>query len=219
VRTYLAMYCIATWLIAAGSFPAVSAADEKESPWAALFNGRNLAGWQVVGDPKDCWTVTDGKLHPTVKGGWLSTVEQFADFEIELEFMLAPGSNSGLFLRAPHTGRTSRSGMEIQLIDETSEKYADLEDWQRSGALYHVQAPQAEAFTAAEQWQTLRVRAEGRQLTVWLNDTEMVDANLDDYPDKEEEHPGLKRPSGYIGLQNYGGRDIQIRKARLRKLP
>jgi len=206
-------------IIAGGWSGSVATADEKGAAWKDLFNGQNLSGWQVVGEPTDCWAVTDGKLHPTTKGGWLSTDQQYANFEIELEFMLASGSNSGLFLRAPHTGRTSRTGMEIQLIDEKSEKYADLQGWQKTGAIYHVQAPREDAFTAAGKWQSLRVRAEGRQLTVWLNKTRIVDANLDAYPDQDNEHPGLKRPSGYIGLQNYGGREIQFRKVRLRELP
>lgn len=193
-------------------------ADNPESAWQPLFNGSDLAGWQVVGEPSDCWAVSDGILHPTKKGGWLSTTKEYADFELELEFMLAPGSNSGVFLRAPHEGRTSRKGMEIQLIDEGAEMYAELKGWQRTGALYHVQEPTVDAFTAAEKWQTLRVRAEGRQLTIWLNDTKIVDANLDSYPERDEEHPGLKRPTGYIGLQNYGGRDIQFQNVRLREL-
>ncbi len=193
-------------------------ADDLQPTWHPLFNGTDLSGWQVVGEPVDCWAVTDGVLHPTKKGGWLSTVDEYDDFELELEFMLAPGSNSGVFLRAPHEGRTSRTGMEIQLIDEGAEMYADLKGWQRTGALYHVQEPTVDAFTAAGAWQTIRMRAEGRQLTIWLNGTKIVEADLDAYPDRDHEHPGLKRSTGYIGLQNYGGRDIQFQNVRLREL-
>ena len=213
----IAMLCLC--VIAAALVPTIACGDEKESQWKPLFNGRDLTGWQVVGEPKDCWAVTDGLLHPTVKGGWLSTTDEFADFEIELDFILAPGSNSGLFLRAPHEGRTSRQGMEIQLIDESAEQYADLEDWQRTGALYHVQGPTVEAFTGPDQWQTLRVRVKGQSLTVWLNNTQTVQVDLNGYPNKNAEHPGLKQGSGFIGLQNYGGRDVQFNNIRIRELP
>ena len=185
--------------------------------WQELFNGHDLVGWQIVGE-QDCWGVSDGLLSPTAPGGRLSTERAYSDFELSLEFRLAEGSNSGVFLRAPHEGRISRTGMEIQLIDEDAEMYRDLQGWQRCGALYHIAEPSIDAFTAAGEWQKLHVRAAGRKLQVTLNDRLIVDVDLDAFPEMEAEHPGLKRPSGYIGLQNYGGRSIDFRQVRLREL-
>lgn len=188
--------------------------------WQPLFNGRDLSGWQVVGDGGDCWGVTDGQLHPTKKGNWLSTDREYANFDLELEFNISDGGNSGVFLRAPREGHTSRVGMEIQLIDEQSEKYADLKGWQRCGALYHVEPAGPGAVGKPGQWQKLRVTAEGRRVQVRLNDKLVVDADLDGYGDDVyQEHVGLKRDTGYIGLQNYGGAPIQFRNIRIRELP
>jgi hypothetical protein len=191
-----------------------------DAPWVDLFNGKDLTGWQIVGEKgPPCWAVEEECLFPSKAGGWLSTDRHYANFELELEFNLGADANSGVFLRAPHEGRSSRLGMEIQLIDEFGEKYKNLESWQKTAALYHVQPARAGSAKKAGQWQKLRIRAAGREVTVVLNGREVLKANLDEYPDKEAEHPGLKRAKGYIGLQNYGGRDARFRHIRLRELP
>ncbi len=187
--------------------------------WRSLFNGRDLSGWEVVDPDGGGWQVVDGELRTAGAGGWLSTTEQFADFEFELEFNLADGSNSGVFFRTPRQGRASRTGNEIQLIDDATMVYGPLEPWQLSGSLYHVQAARPGGFTKAGQWQQFAMRAVGRELEVRLNGKSVVTANLDDYPQLVAEHPGLSRSTGYLGLQNYGGRPISFRNIRVRTLP
>lgn len=193
-------------------------ADDEAAEWKPLFNGSDLEGWQTVGEPADCWEVTDGELHPREAGGWLSTKQEFADFELELEFNLPPGGNTGVFIRAPHGGRTSRLGMEIQLMDEFAPEYKNVKSWQRSGSLYDVEGAKSGALRPPGEWQKLALRCVGRRLEVKLNDQQVVDVDLDSYPDREEEHPGLKRTKGYIGLQNYGGRQTLFRNIRLRNV-
>jgi hypothetical protein len=70
-----------------------------------LFNGKDLNGWQVIGNSLDSWQVKDSILYTEGKGGgWLSSTEEYADFKLELEFRIPEGGNSGVFLRAPHQG-------------------------------------------------------------------------------------------------------------------
>lgn len=197
---------------------AIASAARGDEPWQQLFNGRDLSGWEVVGGEPGGWKVEDGTLRTDGAGGWLSSAEEYADFELTLEFKLAPGSNSGVFLRAPREGHTSRVGMELQLIDDSTDAYGPLEPWQLTGSLYHVQAARGGAFTAAERWQTLRVLALGRRLRVWLNAQDVLDVDLDGFPAREAEHSGLKRTQGYLGLQNYGGRGVEFRHLRVRRL-
>lgn len=198
--------------------PLGTLAAEPDDGWRDLFNGRDLSGWQVVGTPSDCWGVVDGCIEPTSAGGWLSTDREYGDFELELEYNIAPGGNSGVFLRAPHGGRTSRLGMEIQLLDDFTKDYGKLQPWQLTGSLYAVAAAEQGAVKPAGEWQHLRIRAAGRQLQVVLNGQQVLDVDLARFPEHEEEHPGLKRRSGYVGLQNYGGRKISFRNIRLREL-
>lgn len=188
-----------------------------EEGWVELFNGKNLDGWQTVG--KESWQAVDGVLACTGQGaGWLSTDKEYANFELELEFWLPPAGNSGVFLRAPHEGDPAYTGMEIQVLDDTSEKYENLKPWQFTGSIYDVAAAEKHVTKPAGQWNKMRIVCQGPQVTVTLNGTEVVNANVDDYPDKVERHPGLKRTKGYIGLQNHSS-VVQYRNIRLKELP
>jgi len=186
--------------------------------WVALFDGQDIAAWEVVGGANDSWKIDGDELVPLKPGGWLSTHETFSDFELKLEFNVPPGGNSGIYLRAPREGRISRSGMEIQLLDDHAEKYADLKPWQRCGSLYHVEPAASGAVGEAGTWQSLHIRLVGREIRVTLNDKQIIDTRLDRYPQLEGQHPGLKRASGYIGLQNYGGSPVRFREIYVRPL-
>ncbi|UCH62644.1 MAG: DUF1080 domain-containing protein [Fidelibacterota bacterium] len=183
-----------------------------------LFNGRDLAGWQQVGGVEGAWQVADGILYTEGEGGgWLSTTEEYADFTLDLEFRLPAGGNSGVFLRAPHEGDPAYAGLEIQVLDDYADKYADLKPWQYTGSIYGVQAPSSRASRRAGRWQRMVIICRGPQVQITLNDKQIVDANLIDYMYLEKSHPGLKRRRGYIGLQNHSTR-VDYRNVRIEEL-
>lgn len=210
-------------LIGLGSreLPAGSA-DDGEQGFVPLFNGKDLSGWDFF-DHRGVanWVVEDGLLVCTGVGrGWLGTQRDYADFELRLEYRMPEGGNSGVYLRAPTTGQISRQGMEIQLLDDDHPKYAKLDWYQYTGALYHVLAPGVRATKPAGQWNAMTIRLHGRDLTVFLNGKRLYDANLDVLlrnPEVAQEHPGLKRSTGRIGLQNHGAR-VAFRNIRVREL-
>jgi hypothetical protein len=184
--------------------------------WTPLFNGKDLAGWKAVGGSDAAWKVEDGLLYCAGGGGgWLSTEDEYADFELELEFRLPPGGNSGVFLRSPRQGDPAYTGMEIQVLDDEAKEYADIQPWQHCGSLYDVVPAKLGAVKKAGEWQKYDIVCKGRHVKITLNDVVVVDTNLDDHKDKEEKHPGLKRPTGYIGLQNHGTR-LDFKNIRLR---
>jgi hypothetical protein len=193
--------------------PAVPAA-EKGAPegFEPLFNGKDLTGWQVnKGGKMDRWGAGDGLIFTKGGGGgWLMTDKEYADFELRLEFKIPQGGNSGVGLRSPLEGDPAYVGMEIQILDDPwyldETHYKGLKKTQLTGSIYGVVPPSKEALKPVGEWNAYRIVAKGRHVTVELNGTKIVDANLDDYKDQARQHPGLLREKGHIGLQSHDGR-------------
>ncbi len=169
-----------------------------------LFNGKDLRGWQVIGNSPDSWQVQDSILYTDGRGGgWLSSTEEYADFKLELEFRMPEGGNSGVFLRAPHQGDPAYTGMEVQILDDYAEEYSELKTWQYAGSIYGLQAPTKRVSKKAGEWQKMVILCDGPEVKVSLNGTPIIEANLIDFMHKEDDHPGIKRRKGYLGLQNH----------------
>ena len=179
---------------------------ENRPIFGSLFNGENLDGWQIIGN-QEAWGVDDGMMYTDgTGGGWISTESQYDNFIIELEYRVPEGGNSGLFLRAPHKGNPANKGLEIQILDDYAERYADLKPWQYTGSIYFEQAASKRVTKPAGEWQSMKVRAEGPKIQVMLNGEQIINANLIQYMENAPNHPGLLRRTGYIGLQNHGDR-------------
>jgi 3-keto-disaccharide hydrolase len=176
-----------------------------------------LVGWQQIGGERGNWQMADGILSAQGKGGWLSTVRQYGDFELSLEFCVAAEGNSGVFLRAPHRGDPAYAGMEVQIIHDRAEQWRDLKPNQYTGSLYGIQAPSERASKRANEWQAMVISCRGPQVKVVLNGQEVVDTSTTYYPYKYQSHPGLTRSSGYIGLQDHGG-GVEFRNIRIKPL-
>lgn len=196
----------------------LATAAEAAGEWKSLFNGKDLTGWKAIDGPIESWKAEDGVLYCSGGGGgWLSTHDEYADFEIELEFRVPKGGNSGVFLRAPHEGNPAFAGMEIQVLDDTAAEYASLQPFQYCGSVYGVEAPKSRVSKQPGEWQKMAIVCQGKLVKVTLNGTEIVNTRLDQHPDREAEHPGIKRDKGYLGLQNHGSR-LDFRNIRVRTL-
>jgi HEAT repeat protein len=179
-----------------------------------LFNGKDLTGWELVGGSTP-WGVKDGVLYTEGGGGgWISTVKEYDNFKLDLEFRVPAGGNSGVFLRTPREGDPAYVGMEIQVLDDYAPEYANLRPWQYTGSIYGVQAPSGRVSKKAGEWQHYVIVADGPHVTVTLNGQLIVDADLVSHMDLEKTHPGLKRRKGFIGLQNHSTR-IEYRNIRI----
>ena len=200
----------------------LAAEDKKDDEgFVALFNGKDLAGWKQLASTKDNWVAEEGLLVCKGSGGgWLGTEREYADFILRLEYRLTPGGNSGVYLRAPDTGRISRTGMEIQILDDNAPQYAKLHFYQYTGAIYEVVAPTRRVGKPAGEWNSMEIRALGRQIVVIHNGKKITDADLDQCLKDEtvaKEHPGLKRTSGRIGLQSHTDR-VEYRNLMIREV-
>ncbi|MDF1742415.1 MAG: DUF1080 domain-containing protein [Gimesia sp.] len=196
-----------------------------QTKWITLFNGKDLTGWTVAGDLK-WWKIQNGELYTTrgkTKRGpaeCLVTNQEFADFELELEYKLSPGANSGIMIRKPARTKTKPiiDSMEIQLLDDALPRFSKLKSIHKSGAVYGVIPPNQQVSTPAGQWHKMKVRADGRRLVVTVNQTKIIDANIDDYVAKHLEKPELKHARGVIGLQKHNAGVVRFRNIRIREI-
>jgi hypothetical protein len=129
----------------------------------AIFNGRDLAGWTLIGGkPVEGWSVRDGLLVNSAGARDLVSTEKFWNFELRAEFRVGPQSNSGIALRDRY---------EVQIF-ENAGKPADLHTM---GAIYSRIAPSENAQKPAGEWQVMEIRLVGRTVTVKLNGVTVID--------------------------------------------
>lgn len=179
---------------------------------------------KVHAGPQDAWQLTEDVvlICSGAAGGWIgTTTPDYGDFNLKLDFLVPQEGNSGVFIRHPGQGDGAYTGMEIQILDDDATHWGPLQPWQKTGSVYHEIAPSERATKEAGTWQTMQIIAEGARVTIYVNGTPIVDADLDEdkYAKSTTEAAGLKlRPrSGYIGFQNYDG-DIQYRNVRVKHL-
>lgn len=210
----LATACLV--LTATGASAAELSEKEKAEGFVSLFNGRDLDGW--IGAKKG-YVVDDGVLVCLKQGGGnLFTAKEYDDFVFRFEFKLTPGANNGLAIRAPLEGNAAFAGMELQILDDSSERYKTLKPYQRHGSLYGVVPAKEGHLKPVGEWNSQEVTANGRKIKVVLNGETILDADLDKVkPLDGRDHPGLERSKGHIGFLGHGAR-IEFRNIRLKEL-
>ncbi len=180
-----------------------------------LFNGQDLSGW--TGDTKG-YTVENGALVSRKdSGGKLYTDSEHADFSFRFDFKLASGGNNGVGIRAPLKGDPAYVGMEVQILDDTAAQFRKIQPWQAHGSIYGVVAAKTGHQKPLGEWNHEEIIARGNHITVILNGTTIVDAEVDASTKTLDgkPHPGLGRTSGHIGFLGHGAR-IEFRDMRIK---
>jgi len=221
------------------------AEPQPPSHFSALFNGKNLDGWRggstfdhrlLLEMPEEersskiakwtedlgsHWTVEGDDLVNDGKGSYLTTLKDYGDFELTLEYKTVPKADSGVYLRGVP---------QVQIWDSTEPDGGKLGREKGSGGLWNNPpgAPGKDPLVLADkpfgEWNQLRVVMVGARVSVWLNGKMTVDhAILENYYDRNSKDPALKanpRPIprlGPIQLQTHGG-EIRWRNVFLREI-
>jgi hypothetical protein len=174
-----------------------------------LFNGKDLSGWKGEG-----YNVEDGAIVSTPKSRNLITEEIFANYVLDFGFKLTPGANNGLGIHYPGHGDAAYTGMELQILDDTHEKYKELKDYQFHGSLYTMAPAKRGHLKPVGEWNQQRVSVLGSSLKVELNGEIILRADLDELAKSHPAHEGVRRRAGHIAWLGHGDRvdfrDIQI---------
>jgi len=180
-----------------------STADDGELK--SIFNGKDLKGWDVP-DNNIWFTVKDGVLKlengPQKKGQTLWTSDEYENFEMEFDFKMGKGIvDSGVYVR------NSREQIQIGISgslkrDMTGSPYI-------SGKGYPVEAKGVKGLLKLDDWNTMKICAEGKKYTVWLGGEKVMTYESDS---------AIKK--GKIGIQLHGNRvmSIEYRNLKARSL-
>ena len=211
--------------------------NPKKGKWETLFDGKSFAGWHNYlksGQPVTSeWAVDDGAIMYTgARGGAdLVTDKEYGDFELEVEWKIAEGGNSGIIFHVhedPQYKATYQTGPEMQVLDD--ERHPDAKqgrDGNRtSGALYDIQKPVTpNAAKPAGEWNKARLVIKNGRGEHYLNGKKVAD-----YPTSGSEWDAMiaeskfkdwkgfgKYPTGHIALQDHGNK-VWYRNIRIREL-
>src|SRR5882672_6251933 len=160
-------------------------ASAAEPGFVSLFDGKTLDGWQIAAQKGTGYKVENGLLVcPADGGGNLFTTKEYSNFVLRFEFRLFEGSNNGIGIRAPLEGDAAYMGMEIQILDDGASRYqGKLKPAQYHGSIYDV-IPAKQGFKRPTgEWNHEEITAEGRLVKVVLNETTILDVNLDSVRD------------------------------------
>ncbi len=158
---------IVTLLLAVLTGPTLVAQSDEFGEWKSLFNGNDVSGWVTAKKDhgENIWKVDGGSLTNGKNGANdLCTVEEFRDYELEIEYKIPPKGNSGVYLRGQ---------IEVQIFDSAGKDKLTSAD---AGAIYggnfvalrNAQKPPGE-------WNKYRVLHVGHRITVWHNDALIQD--------------------------------------------
>ncbi len=187
--------------------------------WRALFNGKDLTGWQTAAGKPSTWAVKDGVMVREAKAGDIWTRERFGDFVLDLEFKTE--GNSGVFIRTDKPTDNVQTGLEFQVYGPAKDRKPSKHS---CGAFYDAQEPTKDVVKEGE-WNRMVITAQGPNLTVEMNGEKILQADLDQWttagknPDgsKNKYKTALKdfKREGHIGLQDHGAnvcyRNVKIK--------
>ena len=195
--------------------------------WTVLFDGKivkGLRGYKQSGFP-DSWEVVDGTLK-TIPGHGVDLIseEVYKNFELELEWKVPEGGNSGIFYFATEEGDYIwQSAPEMQVLDD--EKHTDGKNTLTSaGSLYAMIAPSARVVKPVGSFNQVQIKVKDNHVEHWLNGTKIVEyiygsdmmwdlvakskfSTMPQFAKASEGHIGLQGDHGVIWYKN-----IRIRR-------
>lgn len=213
---------------------------EQKEGWKLIWDGKTTTGWRgakLDKFPKGGWEIKDGILSviesggaESANGGDIVTIDTYGDFELEADFKITEGANSGIkyFVDpALNKGVGSAIGCEFQILDD--EKHPDaklgVKGNRTLGSLYDLIPAVNRRFNGVGSWNRARIVVKGNHVEHWMNNQKIVEyergtqmwralvaySKYKDWPNFGE----LKQ--GNILLQDHGNK-VSYRSIKIRKI-
>ena len=227
MKTALASSLLASTLWAVLAAPGAAQTPTPAAPgnWRQLFNGKDLDGWQHVGEGS--MAVENGMIVNKGKTGegllWW-TGERFGKSVIRVVYrMKDKPANSGVFIRIPlrprETSMPVHYGYESNIEPDPARWQED--DYYATGSLYGFTKVPRRPDAPGTGWNVMEITIDGPRTSVKVNDIVVTDYKDGDPlrpPRKDDPLPGPRPDSGYIGIQNVGDEVIYFKEIAVRPL-
>jgi hypothetical protein len=204
--------------------PSPPPAHPDPSAWPDLF-AADLSNAEF---PAGVWTVAEGVLTASEDQAlWTGT--EYENFVLDLEFMTASGTNSGVIVYCSDTANWIPNSVEVQIADDFAEQWAKSPATWHCGAIFGHLAPARSAVKPAGEWNHYTITCAGKRITVVLNGEKVTDMDMSLWtssktnPDGSEIPAWLSRPKaelptrGRIGFQGkHAGAPIFFRNIKIK---
>lgn len=219
---------------------------EKRQGWRLLWDGETTNGWRgakLDHFPESGWEIEDGVLTVLATDGGeatgpgdIITEDLYSDFELELEFKITEGANSGIkyFVDAElNQGPGSAIGTEYQILDDDQHPDASqgVEGNRTVGSLYdlipaeNLSNPGAnKPFNGVGNWNKARIVSKDGHVEHWMNNQKIVEydrfsqifrALVQNSKYLEWDEFG-RWPEGHLLLQDHGN-EVSFRNIKVRE--
>ena len=194
-------------------------ADEKKRGWQMLWDGKSTDGWRgakLDEFPEQGWQMKNGELTVLASGGGeaaaggdIVTKATYGNFELQLDFRLTEGANSGIkyFVNTDlNKGEGSSIGLEYQILDDDKHPDAKLGNHEGSrtvASLYDlIKAAPDKPVMPIGQWNHAKIVSNNNQVEHWLNGKKVLE-----YERKSETYRQLVKESKYVKWPAFGEAD------------
>ena len=199
----------------------LSFSSAKKNPadegWISLFDGKSLANWKV-GENAGTFQVENGTIAahgPTAHLFYEGPVgdHNFKNFELKVQVMTTPGSNSGIYFHTAYQeGGWPSKGYEVQVNNSHT-------DWRRTGSLYAVQDVK-EVYVKDNEWYTEYIKVQDKKVTIQINNRTVVEYTEPEGVEKEAGRAGRHISSGTFALQGHDpASKVYFKDVMVRPLP
>jgi hypothetical protein len=195
--------------------------DSKE--WKELFT-KDLSNADYV---PNVWTSKDGVITADEDQIIFSKVE-YENFILDLEFNMEPGANSGVVVYCTNKKDWIPNSVEIQIADDSHEKWANSPGTWHCAAIFGHLAPSAQVVKKPGEWNRMTLACEGQMIYVVLNGTPVTTMDMSKWTSAKNNPDGSEIPSwlstpfselktkGFIGLQGmHAGAKVYFRNVKI----
>lgn len=202
--------------------------SEQTGGWTLLFDGHSTAGWRNFKSEtiSPNWHVEDGALTNTPGGGDIVSVDEYENFELTLDWKIAPGGNSGIFFNVVEGDHDEvyRTGPEMQILDDAAAEDR-VNPTHRAGSNYDLEAPRTTSVHPAGEWNSVRLLVNRGHVEQYLNgvlqvsydlwspawEAQVARSKFATMPDYGRAH------RGHLALQDHGA-VVQFRNIKIHEL-